>query len=54
MKKKPVAVTVPLVIRMPKKVVAEIDRQAANNGRSRSGEARVRLLQSLKSSEVTA
>lgn len=40
--------TVPVVFRMPKKIVAALDKAAEKNGRSRSKEGQLRLLRSLE------
>jgi metal-responsive CopG/Arc/MetJ family transcriptional regulator len=53
MKKKPVSeAPAPVVVRMPKKVVAALDKVAARNNRSRSGEVLNRVIQSLAAERV--
>ena len=40
---------VPVIVRLPKKMVAFLDKAAKNNCRSRSQEVRIRLARSLES-----
>lgn len=47
MKKKPSPESPPVVVRLPNKVVVALDRAAKRNSRTRSGEVRNRLMESL-------
>lgn len=46
-KRKAVPVTTPVVVRLPHKAIAAIDKAAEANCRSRSSEIRLRLMQTL-------